>query len=88
MYVKKEKCFFAKQEVEFLGHRIKDGKLMMDPAKVQAIQDWLPPSKVPEMRLFLSLVNYYRCFIKGYSAILRKIRPGVGVKNAKLPLML
>ena len=39
MYVKREKCSFAKQEVEFLGHRIKEGKLMMDPAKVQAIQE-------------------------------------------------
>ena len=69
LYVKKEKCSFAKQEVEFLGHRIKEGKLMMDPAKVQAIQEWQPPSKVPELRSFLGLVNYYRRFIKGYSAI-------------------
>ncbi|KAL6323857.1 hypothetical protein AAG906_005853 [Vitis piasezkii] len=30
LYVKKEKCSFAKEEVNFLEHRIKDGKLMMD----------------------------------------------------------
>ena len=69
LYIKMEKCSFAQQEVEFLGHKIKDGKLMMDPAKVQAIQEWKPPTKVPELRSFLGLVNYYRRFIKGYSAI-------------------
>lgn len=38
LYVKLEKCSFGQQEVEFLGHRIRDGKLMMDGAKVKAVQ--------------------------------------------------
>ena len=67
LYVKKKKCSFAKEEVSFLGHRIKDGKLMMDDSKVKAIQEWDPPTKVPQLRSFLGLVNYYQRFIKGYS---------------------
>ncbi|RVW25255.1 Transposon Tf2-2 polyprotein [Vitis vinifera] len=67
LYVKKKKCSFAKEEVSFLGHRIRDGKLMMDDSKVKAIQEWDPPTKVPQLRSFLGLVNYYRRFIKGYS---------------------
>ena len=59
LYVKKEKCSFAKEEVSFLGHRIRDGKLMMDDSKVKAIQEWDPPTKVPQLRSFLGLVNYY-----------------------------
>ncbi|KAH9657201.1 Endonuclease [Citrus sinensis] len=47
---------------------IAGGKLMMENAKVKAILEWEPPSKVPELRSFLGLVNYYRRFIKGYSA--------------------
>ena len=64
----KEKCLFAKEEVNFLGHRIKDGKLMMDDSKVKVIQEWDAPTKVPQLRSFLGLFNYYQRFIKGYSA--------------------
>ncbi|KAI5671867.1 hypothetical protein M9H77_12231 [Catharanthus roseus] len=45
LYVKKEKCSFAQEEVLFLGHKIKGGKLMMEDTKVQAIQRWEPPTK-------------------------------------------
>ncbi|CAM8999173.1 unnamed protein product [Rhodiola kirilowii] len=68
LYVKKEKCSFAQPVVLFLGHKICKGRLMMEDRKIQAIQTWEPPTKVPEMRSFLGLVNYYRRFIKGYSA--------------------
>ncbi|CAL1401302.1 unnamed protein product [Linum trigynum] len=69
LYVKREKCLFEATEVPFLGHIIGGGNLKMDGAKVQAIQEWEPPTKVPELRLFLVLANYYRRFIKGYSNI-------------------
>ena len=39
LYVKREKCSFDLGEVSFLGHRIKDGKLMMEGGKIKAIQD-------------------------------------------------
>ena len=89
----KEKCLFAKEEVSFLGHYIKDSKLMMDGSKVKAIQEWDPPTKVPQLRSFLGLVNYYRRFIKGYLEgllhsliFLRRIRHGNGMKGANKPL--
>ncbi|GJR49653.1 UvrD-like helicase, ATP-binding domain, P-loop containing nucleoside triphosphate hydrolase [Tanacetum coccineum] len=40
-----------------------------DVAKIKAIQDWEPLTKVTKLRSFLGLVNYYRRFIMGYSAI-------------------
>ncbi|KAJ4971910.1 hypothetical protein NE237_005009 [Protea cynaroides] len=67
LYVKKEKCAFAQEEVMFLGHKVGGGTLAMDNSKVRAIKEWGIPTKVTELRSFLGLVNYYRRFIKGYS---------------------
>lgn len=64
LYVKREKCSFARQEV---GHWIKDGTIRMDEGKVQAIKEWETPTKATELRSFLGLTNYYRRFIEGYS---------------------
>ena len=37
LYVNKEKCSFAQEEVMFLGHIIRRGKIWMDQAKISAI---------------------------------------------------
>lgn len=67
LFVKREKCAFAQQEIGFLGHIVGAGKIRMDPKKIQAIRDWPSPKNITELRSFLGLVNYYRRFIKGYS---------------------
>ena len=89
LYVKKEKCEFAKGQVTFLGHMVGNGKIMMDKAKVQAIMDWEAPKRVTELRSFLGLANYYRRFILNYSSmaspltdLLKKNKPWVWEEKA------
>ncbi|GJY73397.1 transposon ty3-I gag-pol polyprotein [Tanacetum coccineum] len=83
LYVKLEKCSFAQDEVEFLGHKIKDGGLMMDGAKIKAIQDCEPPTKVTKLRSFLGLVNYYRRVPSGVREFEEGSYGGAGVETTR-----
>ncbi|KAL0434762.1 UNVERIFIED_CONTAM: Transposon Tf2-12 polyprotein [Sesamum radiatum] len=71
LYAKVSKCSFAQETISFLGHIVERGHIRMDPKKVQAIEEWQPPSDVHDLRSFLGLANYYRRFVKGYSKIAR-----------------
>ncbi|KAL2232526.1 UNVERIFIED_CONTAM: Retrovirus-related Pol polyprotein from transposon [Sesamum indicum] len=73
LYVKVLKCSFARESISFLGHIVEREIIRMDPKKVQAIEEWRLPSDAHNLRSFLGLANYYRRFVKGYSAIARPL---------------
>ncbi|KAL4036312.1 hypothetical protein IC575_005043 [Cucumis melo] len=60
LYVKREKCSFAQERMNFLGHVIECGRVGMEERKIAAIRDWAMPKSVSELRSFLGLANYYR----------------------------
>jgi hypothetical protein len=41
----------------------------VDPSKVQEVMDWKPPKSVHQIRSFLGLAGYYRCFVPDFSRI-------------------
>ena len=69
LYAKLSKCEFNKKTVEFLGHVVADGKVIMQQKKIDAIMEWPTPRNVTEIQSFLGLANYYRGFIKDFSAV-------------------
>jgi len=40
----------------------------MDPAKVSAVAEWLTPDSCKKVQQFLGFANFYRRFIRGFSA--------------------
>lgn len=69
LFLNPAKCPFAVAEVEFLGHLVGGGRVLMDPAKVKAIAEWAVPWTPMELQSFLGVSNFYRRFIAGYSKI-------------------
>ena len=69
LYLKPEKCEFEKQQIEFLGLIVSEGKVEMDPIKVSGTRKWSTPNNKKELQQFLGFCNFYRRFVKDYSKI-------------------
>ena len=63
LFVKKSKCDFGVDQIEYLSHIISKGKVSMDVAKVACMLDWPTPQSIKELMGFLGLIGYYRRFI-------------------------
>ena len=69
----KKKCYFVKQEIEYLGHLIGPNGIKPNPKKVRVIQTLAPPVNVRGVRSFIGMVSYYRNFIPRFSEIARPL---------------
>lgn len=73
LFVKAEKCAFHVSSVSFLGFIVSEGKIQMDPKKVSAVTDWPTPVSVKQVQRFLGFANFYRRFIRNFSAVVAPI---------------
>ena len=67
--LKANKCDLFQLKTVFLGHVISADGVECDPAKVEAVQKWLPPTSVYQVQSFLGTIGYYRRFIKAFAEI-------------------
>ena len=71
--LKKEKCAFLQNAVEYLGFIIDAEGVHTAPAKLEAIQKAPEPKNVSELRSFLGLLNYYAKFIPNLASLLHPL---------------
>ena len=57
--LKISKCIFNAPQMEFLGMIIGQGKVEMDPKKLDAIRSWKPPTSIKAIQSFTGFANFY-----------------------------
>ncbi|GBG66822.1 hypothetical protein CBR_g70700 [Chara braunii] len=65
----RDKCEFAKQELEYLNHYVTRKGIRPLAEKIQAIVDWPEPRCTTDVRSFMGLAGYYQRFVKSYSKV-------------------
>ena len=71
--IKKSKCEFFKDSVEYLGHCVDAQGLHTLPSKVEAILRAPDPENLQQLRSFLGLLNYYGKFIPNLASMVHPL---------------
>ena len=78
------KCTFLRRSIKYLGQKISQNGIEMDPDKTKTIESYQPPTNRDKVRSFLGLLSYYRAFIPGFS---KKAEPLTKLLRGKEPFV-
>lgn len=67
--LRRSKCLFAQNQLNYLGHIISAKGIAPDLDKIAAMLEWPISVSPTALRGFMGLTGFYRKFIKGYAAI-------------------
>ena len=73
LFLKKKKCHWEVNSIDYLGLILEKGVTSMDLTKVEGIKNWPRPAKVKDIRSFLGFCNFYRPFIPSFSKIAKPL---------------
>ncbi|EDW40985.1 GM16885 [Drosophila sechellia] len=66
-------CKFFRKELQYLGHRVTDQGIGMDPEKVAEIARQKPPGNVKELRQCLGYASWYRHFVYDFATLVQPL---------------
>ena len=72
-FVKRSKCEFASEEIDFVGFRVSARGVRTQPEKIQQLVNWSMPKDVADIRSFTGFTNFYQKVVHNYPNILAPI---------------
>ena len=66
------------QRVRYLGHIVSQEGVVTDPAKIEAISNWLPHREIRELQAFLGMTGYYCQYIPDYASTAKPLTRLIG----------
>lgn len=78
-----DKSEFLHTTIQYLGHIITPDGVRPNPDKISAIQAFPLPKTPKEIKSFLGLLGYYRCFIRDFAKLTKPMTKCLK-KNAKV----
>lgn len=69
LQLNRDKYYFFKKELSFLGHLINRKGISPDPTKIKKVKDFPTLTNLTRLRSFLRLTLYYRKFVENFSII-------------------
>ena len=81
--IKREKCTWFAEEVEFLGHVVSSEGLRKPAKYVEKVLSVPRPSTVRQLREFLGLANFQRKFVANFSSIQKPLSEKTGGRGRK-----
>lgn len=71
--LRKDKCYFLRDEVEYFAFKVNKDGIHPSPKKVEAILKLADPENKRELQSWLGIVNYYRKFIPNMATVLEPL---------------
>ena len=63
LFANLKKCWFHKDEVQFLGYVISSQSIRMEDKRIEVVKNWLKPKLVWDIQVFIGFANFYWRFI-------------------------
>jgi hypothetical protein len=71
--IQPEKCVFATDTVEYLGHICTPSGIRPDPRRIRAIEEYPVPRTVRDIRAFIGLAGYYRWHVRNFAELAKPL---------------
>ena len=81
--LKPSKCSFFQSEIVYLAHHVSHEGICPSKENVCAVEEFPMPESFTKVHTFCGLVGHYRCFINGFTHIMRPLYD-VLVKEVKM----